>query len=488
MDKNLLLKIYRESPCIKLLKSRNAEFILSFLTDVFSEQTTIESERLHRLLENRLDAEIDFIYKEEDNESNDFTPKFETNEDKAKRWIQDWANRGFLTNYQDESGEIMYEISSYTSKLTDWLESLKKEDYIGTESKFKSIFYQLQELVEFTNEDREKRLEMLRQKKMEIEHQIQRLEIGEDIKVFQEYEIEPRFKSLNKLAKELLSDFKEVDNNFKEIIRQIYQRQIDNSQKKEVLSYFFDAYGELKNSSQGKSFYAFWEFLLSKDLQQKWEELNQSLFDTLNERSIETKDNFLRNMHRYLYAAGEKVYKTNDRMSEKLSRIIRQNELTNAEITRRIIDDIKKKLIDTRSSKDRLELGFEVEEININLPIERQLTLDPTPVVQYDEKPVNADLSFEDLSRLEQLFNPYLIDKSVLRHRIDQLLAAKSQTTLQEVIEKNHGINKGLAEVIGYISVLNEYKTVKNKDSLQPVVFNKEEQRVIQIPEILITR
>ena len=488
MDKNLLLKIYRESPCIKLLKSRNAEFILSFLTDVFSEQTTIESERLHRLLENRLDAEIDFIYEEEDNESNDFTPKFETNEDKAKRWIQDWANRGFLTNYQDESGEIMYEISSYTSKLTDWLESLKKEDYIGTESKFKSIFYQLQELVEFTNEDREKRLEMLRQKKMEIEHQIQRLEIGEDIKVFQEYEIEPRFKSLNKLAKELLSDFKEVDNNFKEIIRQIYQRQIDNSQKKEVLSYFFDAYGELKNSSQGKSFYAFWEFLLSKDLQQKWEELNQSLFDTLNERSIETKDNFLRNMHRYLYAEGEKVYKTNDRMSEKLSRIIRQNELTNAEITRRIIDDIKKKLIDTRSSKDRLELGFEVEEININLPIERQLTLDPTPVVQYDEKPVNADLSFEDLSRLEQLFNPYLIDKSVLRHRIDQLLAAKSQTTLQEVIEKNHGINKGLAEVIGYISVLNEYKTVKNKDSLQPVVFNKEEQRVIQIPEILITR
>ena len=92
MDKNLLLKIYRESPCIKLLKSRNAEFILSFLTDVFSEQTTIESERLHRLLENRLDAEIDFIYEEEDNESNDFTPKFETNEDKAKRWIQDWAN------------------------------------------------------------------------------------------------------------------------------------------------------------------------------------------------------------------------------------------------------------------------------------------------------------------------------------------------------------------------------------------------------------
>mgnify|MGYP000570993467 CR=1 FL=1 len=41
----------------------------------------------------------------------------------------------------------------------DWVVSLKKEDYIGTESKFKTLFAQLKELVEYSNEDREKRLE-----------------------------------------------------------------------------------------------------------------------------------------------------------------------------------------------------------------------------------------------------------------------------------------------------------------------------------------
>lgn len=50
---------------------------------------------------------------------------------------------------------------------------------------------------------------------MEIEHQIQRLEMGEEVEVYEDYQIEPRYNSLNKLAKELLSDFKEVDDNFK---------------------------------------------------------------------------------------------------------------------------------------------------------------------------------------------------------------------------------------------------------------------------------
>lgn len=61
--------------------------------------------------------------------------------------------------------------------------------------------------------------------------------MGEDVEVYEDYQIEPRYNTLNKLAKELLSDFKEVDDNFKEIIKQIYQRQTDNEGKKNILSY-----------------------------------------------------------------------------------------------------------------------------------------------------------------------------------------------------------------------------------------------------------
>lgn len=61
--------------------------------------------------------------------------------------------------------------------------------------------------------------------------------MGEEVEVYEDYQIEPRYNSLNKLAKELLSDFKEVDDNFKGIIKEIYERQTENAEKKALLNY-----------------------------------------------------------------------------------------------------------------------------------------------------------------------------------------------------------------------------------------------------------
>lgn len=366
-----ITQILRESPSVRLIKSRSVDFFLSFVIEAFEGQAAIMQERLHMLLENRLDEQENTLV-EDDSE---MTRLVESNEQKAKRLIKDWTDKGFLTNYQNEEGEVIYEISSHTSKLIDWVVSLKKEDYIGTESKFKTLFSQLKELVEYSNEDREKRLELLRTKKMEIEHQIQRLEMGEEVEVYEDYQIEPRYNSLNKLAKELLSDFKEVDDNFKGIIKEIYERQTENAEKKALLNYIFDAYGELKQSQQGKSFYAFWEFLLSADLQKEWDELTGVLYKTLENRGIDAHDMFLKEMKKHLFDAGEKVAKTNDRMSEKLSRIIRQNGHMNAEATKQVINDIKKLLIEASRRKEKPDASLEYETIDINLPLERPLTL-----------------------------------------------------------------------------------------------------------------
>ena len=470
-----ITQILRESPSVRLIKSRSVDFFLSFVIEAFEGQSAIMQERLHMLLENRLDEQENALV--EDNL--EMTRLGESNEQKAKRLIKDWTDKGFLTNYQNEEGEVIYEISSHTSKLMDWVVSLKKEDYIGTESKFKTLFAQLKELVEYSNEDREKRLELLRAKKMEIEHQIQ-------VEVYEDYQIEPRYNSLNKLAKELLSDFKEVDDNFKGIIKEIYERQTDNAEKKVLLNYIFDAYGELKQSQQGKSFYAFWEFLLSADLQKEWDELTGALYETLENRGIDAHDMFLREMKKHLFDAGEKVAKTNDRMSEKLSRIIRQNGQMNAEVTKQVINDIKKLLIEATKQKEKPEASLEYETIDINLPVERPLTLAPIKETVYKDKPDMAELSLDDLERIGKLYNPYHIDRLVLRDRINKVLYDRQQTTLAEVIERNEGVEKGLSEVFGYIGVLKEYKTVVNEERQQYIVFA--ENKTISIPEIIITR
>ena len=482
MDINQLVQTLNNSPSVKLLKMRSAEFFLAFVTSVFDEQMAIGEEKLQMLLENWLDNQHEDIIDEDIN----IETLGESNEAKAKRLIKEWTDKGLFANYQNEDGEIIYELSSHTSKVIDWVTSLKKEEYIGTESKFKTLFSQLKDLVEFSNEDREKRLELLRQKKEDIERQIESLEMGEEIEVYEDYQIEPRYNSLNKLAKELLSDFKEVDDNFKEIIKQIYKRQTDNEGKKNILNYIFDAYAELKDSQQGKSFYAFWEFLLSSELQKEWDELTDLLYKTLDKRNIDSKDKFLKEMKKHLFDAGEKVSKTNDRMSEKLSLIIRNNGNSDTQATKQVINDIKKLLLNTTQNKERNNASLSYEVVELNLPLERQLNLTPKQEIEYKNVPTEASLGITELERLDKLYNHHQIDRKILRKRIDMILRGNAQTTLAEVIEQNNGIEKGLSELFGYIAILKEYKTVVSDNRKQEIVFSKD--KTITIPEIIITK
>lgn len=482
MDINQLVQTLNNSPSVKLLKMRSTEFFLAFVTSVFDEQMAIGEEKLQMLLENRLDNQREDITDEDIN----IETLGESNETKAKRLIKEWTDKGLFANYQNEDGEIIYELSSHTSKVIDWVTSLKKEEYIGTESKFKTLFSQLKDLVEFSNEDREKRLELLRQKKEDIERQIESLEMGEDIEVYEDYQIEPRYNSLNKLAKELLSDFKEVDDNFKKIIKQIYKRQTENEGKKDILNYIFDAYAELKDSQQGKSFYAFWEFLLSSELQKEWDELTDLLYKTLDKRNIDSKDKFLKEMKKHLFDAGEKVSKTNDRMSEKLSLIIRNNGNSDTQATKQVINDIKKMLLNTAQNKERNNTSLNYEVIELNLPTERQLNLTPKQEVEYNNIPTEADLDINELERLDKLYNYHQIDRRILRKRIDIILRENTQTTLAEVIEQNNGIEKGLSELFGYIAILKEYKTIVSDNRTQEIIFSK--NKTITIPEIIITK
>ena len=482
MDINQLVQTLNNSPSVKLLKMRSAEFFLAFVTSVFDEQMAIGEEKLQMLLENRLDNQREDITDEDIN----IETLGESNETKAKRLIKEWTDKGLFANYQNEDGEIIYELSSHTSKVIDWVTSLKKEEYIGTESKFKTLFSQLKDLVEFSNEDREKRLELLRQKKEDIERQIESLEMGEEIEVYEDYQIEPRYNSLNKLAKELLSDFKEVDDIFKKIIKQIYKRQTENEGKKDILNYIFDAYAELKDSQQGKSFYAFWEFLLSSELQKEWDELTDLLYKTLDKRNIDSKDKFLKEMKKHLFDAGEKVSKTNDRMSEKLSLIIRNNGNSDTQATKQVINDIKKMLLNTAQNKERNNTSLNYEVIELNLPTERQLNLTPKQEVEYNNIPTEADLDINELERIDKLYNYHQIDRRILRKRIDIILRENTQTTLAEVIEQNNGIEKGLSELFGYIAILKEYKTIVSDNRTQEIIFSK--NKTITIPEIIITQ
>ena len=479
-----IVKILETSPSVVLLRTRTCHIIVKFLTSIFNESMVVSYENIHSRLADFLnDNEIEI------DEENDILFS-DTYEEKAVKYIKKWTDNGFLTNYRNEDGEIYYELSSHSIKVFDWLYSLKREEYIGTESKFKSIITQLRELVEYTNEDREKRLRILEDKKLEIEHQIQRLQMGDDVKIFEEYEIVPRFKQISKLAKELLSDFKDVDDNFKNIIKDIYQKQIDPTLNKGgILQYTFDALDELKSSSQGKSFYAFWEFLLSRDMQNELEQLTNSLFSTLQERNIESDDRFLQNMVSHLYESGRKVYQTNDKMADKLSHIIRENDASRSDAAKYIVQEIKNSLIEISKTKGNPDISLTVEdELDINIPFERRITFEQNESIEYSQQPENYELDFDSLSEIGKVFSTVVIDRNIIERNIRKVLKNKGQTTIAEVVNL-HPLKQGLPELFAYFSILNHFShKIINESKLEAITFNEKSKKRIIIPEIIVSQ
>ncbi|UPT68617.1 MAG: DUF3375 domain-containing protein [Sphingobacteriales bacterium JAD_PAG50586_3] len=482
-DSSTIAYLLNSSPSVELLRLRNREAIIVFLVNTFSnQQRFISSDTIHNQL-------TDYLEFQEIDDENEFEV-FDTYEIKAKKCIQIWTNKGFLTNYQDESGEIFYELSSYSSKTIDWLYSLKKVEYIGTESKFKNIFSQLKELVEYTNEDIEKRVFILEQRKLEIENQILKIKEGENVTVFEEFEIVPRFNQLNQSAKELLSDFREVEDNFKEITKLIYEKHTDGTLTKgDILDFAFDSLDALKESQQGKSFYAFWSFLLNPELQNEWKNLIDELYNTLKEREIPVDDFFLKGMKKHLHTFGQKVYKANDKMAEKLSRIIGENEKSKSEVTKNKIREIKKSLIELGRSRKKPDISFDIEtEVEINVPFERKLTFEQTEELIYKVKPKLADEDLTHSNYLSKLFAQSSIDKDLLRKRIRDELKTKSEVTLKDIIDNYGGVLKGLPELFGYIAIVKEFKHNISPNATQRIVFNTETNKSIKIPQIILLK
>lgn len=477
--------LLNDSPSVNILKLRNRDLIISFLKIAFQKDNIgISYEDLHLKLADFLE-----YYQMESDEENEIEV-FDTYETKSKKYLKRWTDSGFLTNYRDENGAIIYQLSAHTNKTLDWLESLKKKEFVGAESKFKDLFNQLKQLVEYTDENVEKRIEILEDKKRAIEKEIQDLKMGLDVTVFEDHEIIPRFQHLNKTAKELLSDFKEVEDNFKTITKEIYLKHTDTKlSKSDILNFTFDALEMLKASHQGKSFYAFWQFLMDRTLQDEWSGLTSELYDRLEEKGIETEDDFLKGMKNYLFDSGQQVYSANDKMADKLSRIIRENDAQEKEIAKRLILDIKKSLAEISKTKKRPQISLEIETSpSIKIPFEKRLSFDKKEERTYDLRPKLAENNFSDSFQLSKVLQQQRIDKTKLKANIKDALSRDSQTTLSQVIEEQGGIEKGLPELFGYIGVLKDFTHSFNPEKENSIYFDKTNNKSIQIPEIIITK
>ncbi|HRJ25370.1 MAG TPA: DUF3375 domain-containing protein, partial [Thauera sp.] len=300
-------------PAWRLLRSDHAVLVASFLHRVFVTPNVrgMPAADLAEALE-------DELYALRLTRGEDAFPK------PAIDYLNDWAgaDKGWLRKYyKPGTDEAQFDLTPATEKALAWLAQLSERQFVGTESRLLTLFALLKQMGEGSETDPARRIAELQRKRDEIDAEMARVLAG-DIPLLDDTAIKDRFQQFMQGARELLADFREVEHNFRQLDRRVRERiALWEGSKGALLEQIMGERDAIADSDQGRSFRAFWDFLLSSRRQ---EELSDLLDQVLALPAVAelNPDARTRRVHYDWLEAGEHTQRTVAQLSQQLRRFL----------------------------------------------------------------------------------------------------------------------------------------------------------------------
>jgi len=468
----------KNHPAWRLLRADSAPLVASFLHRVFIVPNVREIAQAD--LQEALEDEL-FALRERLGEA--AYPR------DAQDYLNDWSDnaQGWLRKfYPKTSDEPHYDLTPATEKGIRWLAGLTERSFIGTESRLLTLFDLLQQIVAGSETDPKLRIAELRKKRRAIDAEIRQLQAG-DIPLLDETAIKERFQQFVMMAGELLSDFREVEQNFRQLDRRVRERiALWEGGKGELLEDILQECDDITESDQGKSFRAFWDFLMSSSRQEELTELLDRVM-ALSPIAEARPDARLRRVHYDWLEAGEHTQRTVAQLSGQLRRFLDDKAWLE---NRRIMEILRQIKSNARDIMDQppLELGMAMDEMRVEftLPMERPLY---QPPLQTLLDAVQLEMGAEDADA-EALFSQVVIDKRRLKQLLAQTLQQHGQISLADLL-REHPLQHGLAELIVWLQIGSEMAQCMIDDQKTDVAEWLTEAGVVKrvmLPHLLFVR
>lgn len=470
-------------PAWRLLRSDHAPLIASFLHRVFVAPNVraMTAADMAELLEDEL-----FGLRQQSGDASLF-PKT------ALEYLNDWAapEKGWLRKfYRPGTDEAQFDLTPATEKAIAWLVQLSERQFVGTESRLLTLFDLLKQMSEGSETDPARRLAELHKKRDDIDREIARVMTG-DMPLLDDTALKERFQQFMQGARELLTDFREVENNFRQLDRRVRERIAAwEGSKGELLQEIMGERDAIADSDQGRSFRAFWDFLLSSRHQ---EELTILLERVLALPAVAglKPDARTRRLHYDWLEAGEHTQRTVARLSQQLRRFLDDQAWLENRRIMDILHGIESKALAIRDTPPA-DMITEMEETraDIELAMERPLF---APVI----KPVIVDAvlrASEEEIDPSVLFDQVVVDKARLAQHIRHALQDKAQITLHELLA-TQPLQQGLAELVAYLQLGSDMFTAHVvEDQPEPVHWHAKRSdgatliRSARLPRIIFVR
>lgn len=482
IDYTTLDALRTRHPAWRLLRSEHAPLVVSFLHRVFVAPNVrmMAAADLAEALE-------DELYSLRERLGAEALPK------SALEYLNDWANpeKSWLRKfYRQGSDEPQFDLTPATEKAIAWLGTLTERSFVGTESRLLTLFELLKQMSEGSEVDPARRIAELHRRRDEIDAEIAQVLAG-DVPLLDDTAIKDRFQQFMQLARDLLTDFREVEHNFRQLDRRVRERiALWDGAKGALLEEIMGERDAIADSDQGRSFRAFWDFLMSSRRQDELSELLARVLALPPVANLQP-DARTHRVHYDWLEAGEYTQRTVAQLSQQLRRFLDdQAWLEN----RRIMDILHSIEARALALRDTLPMGeitrMSESAADIELPMERPLY---TPAL----KPVIADIVLQagdaDVDA-DAIYAQVVVDHAQLTRHIRHALQARSQITLRELTELQP-LQQGLAELVAYLQLGAEaFKTVVDEGTSDVIVWETAAtdggwmQKQARLPRVIFVR
>ena len=440
MDFATLEALRLRHPAWRLLRSDHAPLMASFLHRVFvvPNVRTMAAADLAEALEDELFALRERL-------GPDAFPR------SALQYLDDWASpeKGWLRKfYTLGSDEPQFDLTPASEKAIAWLATLAERSFVGTESRLLTLFELLRQMSEGSEADPEKRLAELQKRRDAIDREIEQVLAG-DVPLLDDTALRDRFQQFMQLARELLTDFREVEHNLRALDRRVRERiTLWEGSKGTLLEDIMGERDAIADSDQGRSFRAFWDFLMSSRRQEDLSELLARVLELPPVAELRP-DARTRRVHYDWLEAGEHTQRTVARLSQQLRRFLDDQAWLENRRIMDILHGIETKALGLRETQPTGEImSIAATAADIELPMERPLH---RPVI----KPVIADIELETGDAevdASALYSQVVVDKARLARHVRHALQERSQVTLRELIDAQP-LQRGLAELVAYLEL-----------------------------------
>ena len=457
LDLDALETMRRQHPAWRLLLADSAPLVASFLQRVFvlPNLRVMSQADLAEALE-------DTLYALREQSGAAAWPKT------APEYLTDWAanDKGWLRKfYPPGSDEPHFDLTPATERAIGWLASLGERSFVGTESRLLTLFDMLRQMQDGSESDPETRVRELLRRRALIDTEIALVTAGQ-APLLNDTALKERFAQFAGLARELLADFREVEHNFRALDRRVRERiTLWDGSKGALLQDILGEREQIADSDQGRSFRAFWDFLMSRARQ---DELTQMLDHVMQLAPVAElqPDPRLRRVHYDWLEAGEHAQRTVALLSQQLRRFLDdQAWLEN----RRIMDILRRIEAGALAVREAPPAGdfMAIDDTapNIELPMERPLHA-AAPRLLIDSAALAAGDEDVDAGAL---FSQFVIDKAALAQHVRQSLQQRTQVTLSELLALRP-LRQGLAELVAYLGLAAEQGKAVIDDTVEDQV------------------